>query len=101
MEEPREPDIIVRRKPRPKLGEIRWARSATKHRISRERSIHVIERSELWFEQAATPGPDPRFVILGTDDDGVALELPEGSILIIHAMPMRSRYKNFLRGVKK
>ena len=82
--------------------ELRWARSATKHRISRERSRYVIEHCGLLFEQVpparAQASADPRLVYLGDDADGVALEvmaieLADGSVLVIHAMPLRDRYR--------
>jgi len=80
---------------------IRWARSATRHRISRERSRYVVEHCGLVFEQdppaGAPAGADPRLVFLGDDADGVplevmAVELEDGSLLVIHAMPLRARY---------
>ena len=81
--------------------DLRWARSATKHRISRERSRYLIEHCGLRFEQdppaGAPAGADPRLVY-GDDADGVALEvmaieLEDGSLLVIHAMPLRDRYR--------
>jgi hypothetical protein len=82
--------------------DLRWARSATKHRISRERSRYVIEHCGLRFEQdppaGAQASADPRLVYLGDDADGVALEvmaveLEDGDLLVIHAMPLRRRYR--------
>jgi hypothetical protein len=80
-----------------------WARSATKHRTSRERSRYVIEHCGLRFEQGCPPGDapaeaDPRLLYLGDDADGVALEvmaieLEDGRLLVIHAMPLRNRYR--------
>ena len=81
---------------------LRWARSATRHRISRERSRYLIEHCGLRFERdppaGAPAGADPRLVYLGDDADGVALEvmaieLEDGSLLVIHAMPLRDRYR--------
>lgn len=81
---------------------LQWARSATKHRISRERSRYVIEQCGLCFEQrppaGAPAGADPRLVYLGDDAEGVALEvmaieLEDGSLLVIHAMPLGDRYR--------
>lgn len=74
--------------------DLRWARSATNHRISRERSRYVIEHAGLRFEQPPPAGgpaeADPRLVYLGDDASGVALEvmaieLEDGSVLVIHA----------------
>ena len=89
---------------------LQWARSATKHRISRERSRYVIEKCGLWFEQSppagAPAGDDPRLVYLGDDTDGVAvevmaIELKDGSLLVIHAMPLRDRYREHYEEAKK
>jgi hypothetical protein len=59
--------------------DLRWARSTTKHRISRERSRYVIEHCGLRFEQdppaGAPAGADLRLVYLGDDADGVVLEV--------------------------
>ncbi len=83
--------------------DLRWTRSATKHRISRERSRYVIDHAGLRFEQPAPTGApaeaEPRLVYLGDDANGVALEvmaveLENGSLLVIHAMPLRDRYRN-------
>lgn len=92
--------IIVRQNVRAK-ADLEWARSATKHRISRERSRHVIEHCGLRFEQAPSPGraaADIRLVFLGDDADGVALEvmaieLEDGGLLVIHAMLLRDRFR--------
>lgn len=90
--------------------DIRWARSATKHRISRERSRYVIEHCGLRFEQdppAGGPlGADPRLVYLGDDADGIALEvmaieLEDGRLLVIHAMRLRDLYREQYEEAKK
>jgi len=82
--------------------DLRWARSATKHRISRERSRYVVEHCGLRFEQSAPAGApadaDTRLVYLGDDAQGVALEvmaieLEDRSLLVIHAMPLRDGYR--------
>lgn len=81
---------------------LQWARAATKHRISRERSSYVIEHCGLRFEEAAPAdspaGADSRVVLLGDDADGVALEvmaieLDDDELLVIHSMPLRDRYR--------
>ena len=81
---------------------LRWARAATRHRISRERSRYVIEHCGLCFEQDPPPGApagaSARLVFLGEDARGVALEvmaveLDEESLLVIHAMALRDRYR--------
>lgn len=90
--------------------DLRWARSATKHRISRERSGYVIEHCGLRFEQdpptGAPAGADPRLVYLGDDAEGIALEvmaieLDDGALLVIHAMPLRDRYREDYEEAKR
>jgi hypothetical protein len=80
---------------------LRWTRSATKHRIARDRSRFVVEHSGLRFEQPPPAGApaeaETRLVYLGDDANGVALEvmaieLEDESLLVIHAMPLRKRY---------
>jgi hypothetical protein len=88
---------------------LKWARAATKHRISRERSRYVIEHCRLRFEQeppgGALAGASARLVFLGDDAKGTALEvmaveLEDGSLLVIHAMPLRDRYRKQYEEVK-
>lgn len=81
---------------------VRFARSATKHRVSKERIRYVIAHCGLAFEeQASTSDPsdvvDPRLVCLGDDPDGQAIEViaVEGSkdeLIVIHAMALRKKY---------
>jgi hypothetical protein len=85
--------------------EIRWARSATKHGVSRERSGHVARTAETIIREPApedTPLEDDRIVFLGPDANGVMLEAmaleTEQGLVIIHAMKMRRKYRRFLRG---
>lgn len=82
--------------------DLKWARAATKHRISRERSRYVIEHCGLRFEQDppadAPENASSRLVFLGDDEEGVALEvmaveLEDGTQFVIHAMPLRARYR--------
>lgn len=87
-----------------------WARSATKHRISHERSRYVIEHCGLRFEEdppvGAPAGSDLRLVFLGDDADGAALEvmaveLKYEGFLVIHAMPLRERYRKKYEEAKR
>jgi hypothetical protein len=89
---------------------LRWARAATKHRISRERSRHVIEHCGLRFEQDppadAPENASLRLVFLGDDEEGIALEvmaveLEDDALLVIHAMPLRDRYRKQYEEAKK
>ena len=82
--------------------DLKWARSATKHRVARERSRHVIDHCGLRFEQDAPAdapaSADLRLLYLGDDSEGVALEvmaieLDDGGLLVIHAMPLRPQYR--------
>lgn len=81
---------------------VSFARSATKHRISKERSLYVIEqcgiqfverrRSENWGQ-----GPDKRVFFFGDDLEGVPLEVTaaeneEEEFTVIHAMNLRNKY---------
>ncbi len=90
--------------------DLKWARTATRHRISRERSRYVVERCGLVFEQNPPAGGpasrDPRLVYLGDDANGVplevmAVELEGGGQLVIHAMPMRERYRKQYEEAKR
>jgi hypothetical protein len=85
---------------------VRFARSATKHRVSRESIRHVIVHCGLYFEE---PPPtshnevlDRRLVCLGDDATGRALEViaVEGrkdEMIVIHAMTLRSKYSHSTR----
>jgi hypothetical protein len=92
---------IVRRNEWIESDKIGWARSATKHRISRGSSLHVIRHAGICFcesEHADDWGWDPRFVFLGPDGEGCPLEVvavapDDGSLMIIHAMPLRERWQ--------
>ncbi len=100
---------IVRRNEWIDCETIGWARSATKHRISRERSLHVVRHAGACLRDLEHPGEwgcDPRFLFLGPDLEGMPLEVvavaPEdGSLVIIHAMPLRERYQGWYGEVAK
>jgi hypothetical protein len=89
--------------------EIRFARSATKHRISRERSLYVIEHSGKAVDVPMPVGPlggDNRIMFLGDDSEGVALEViaAESStdvLVVIHAMRLRKRYHSLYEEAKR
>ena len=94
---------IVRRNEWKDGDKISWARSATKHRISRERSLHVLRHAGVCRRDSKYPDElydDPRFLFFGPDLEGMPLEVgavaPEdGSLIIIHAMPLRERYRGW------
>jgi hypothetical protein len=86
------------------FSRIRWARSASKHRVSRRRIRFVLGRCQLRFTEpppaGAPAGASPRLVFLGDDPQGRALEVMavrrEGearSLLVIHAMELRDHYR--------
>lgn len=78
-----------------------WARSATKHRISRPRSRFVVEEAVWWLEQSPPTGypeGDLRLLFFGDDQERVPLEVvavepEERCLIIIHAMPLRDRHQ--------
>jgi hypothetical protein len=81
---------------------ITFARSATKRRISRERSLHVVEHCGIQFVERywsrANSDVDRRIVCLGDDLEGVALEVmaveqAEDEFMVIHAMDLRNRFR--------
>ena len=79
--------------------ELRFTRSATKHRISHGRSAHVIEHYRAVGLVAATATEPERFVFVGDDAGGVALEviaipLAVDGLLVIHAMRLRPKYSH-------
>jgi hypothetical protein len=85
--------------------EIRWARAATRHRINRERSGHVVRCPQTVIREPApaeSRGKTERIVFLGADQDGVLLEViaveVENALVVIHAMPMRDRYRQHVKG---
>ena len=85
--------------------EIRWARSATKHRISRARSAHAIRNAVVIIDQPApadSPNRDDRIVFLGPDQDDTMLEVmaveTEAGLPVIHAMRIRPKHLEYLEG---
>lgn len=89
-----------------------WARSATKHRVSRARSRYVVEHCGLRFwRRPLRRGPDfgkrdDRVLFFGDDAEGIALEvfavgLAEGDLLLIHAMELRDRHLGLYEEAKR
>ncbi|HTA14747.1 MAG TPA: hypothetical protein VK781_07815 [Solirubrobacteraceae bacterium] len=82
---------------------VRFARSATRHRISKDRIRHVIANYRVRFEGSPpdTEGAralSTRVVYLGDDDHGRALEVmavegKDDELLVIHAMELRDKYR--------
>jgi hypothetical protein len=88
----------VRQNVWPEEARITFARSATRHRISRERSLYVIEKCGVQFVERRWNPTDSdmerRVGFFGDDLEGVALEvvaaeLEEEEFMVIHAMNLR------------
>lgn len=90
---------------------IAWTTAAAKHGISDEGARYVIEHCGLYYKQPAPPHSAaglnaPRRVYLGDDAAGTALEvmavdLESDGLLVIHAMPLREKYRRQYEGAKK
>jgi hypothetical protein len=80
---------------------VRFARSATRHRISKDRIRHVIANYRVRFDEPPPAGlgrRSVRIVYLGTDAEGqeievMAVELEDGGLYVIHAMSLRKKYR--------
>lgn len=92
----------VRQNVWPEEVRIDFTRSATRHRISRERSLHVIERCGIQlvdrYWNPTSSDVDRRVYFLGNDLEEVALEvvaveLDEEEFTVIHAMELRNRFR--------
>jgi hypothetical protein len=84
-------------------ADVRFARAATRHRVSKDSIRHVVANYSVRFEEPPPVGregevPDTRVVFLGDDLQGnplevMAVELPIGVLLVIHAMSLRNKYR--------
>jgi len=111
LEEELERRYSVRQNVWPDEPTIRFTRSATKHRISRERSLYVIERCgfqivERRRSQNFSNGPDKRVYFLGDDLEGVRLEVvaaqtEEEEFTVIHAMNLRDKFLELYEEAKE
>ncbi len=81
---------------------LRWARSASKHRVPRRSARFVMAGCRLRITEPPPEGaPDDasqRLVFLGDDEQGRALEVmgverDDGSVVVIHMMELRDRYR--------
>jgi hypothetical protein len=80
---------------------VSFARSATKHRVSRDRSKFVIEHCgdvlEIDPPAGAPADASKRLLYLGNDDQGIPLEVMavqvEGGVHVLHAMQLREKYR--------
>lgn len=89
---------------------VRFARSATKHRVSKERIRYVIAHCGLAFEEQPSPSDadvlDARLVCLGDDTDGqpievIAVEGSKDELIVIHAMALRKKYRDQYEEAKR
>jgi hypothetical protein len=90
---------------------LHWARSATRHRISRERSLYVIEHCGIQFVERRRSenfgrGPDKRVFLFGDDLERVPLEVvaaenEEEEFTVIHAMNLRDRFLDLYEEAKE
>ena len=64
-----------------------------------DEAAHVVEHAGLRFRLPPPPGQeDDRLLYLGDDEEGVtlevmAVELEDGALFVIHAMPLRKKYR--------
>jgi hypothetical protein len=88
---------------------VRFARAARKHRVPRAGVLHVIEHASVRIREPPIAGskwPDDRLIYLGDDARGVALEimaieLEHDELLVIHAMPLRTKYQEQYQEAKQ
>jgi hypothetical protein len=99
-------DNIVRQNDWADGENITWARSYTRHRISRGRTLFAITSSGICFEDGSRQADELRLYFFGDDQQGrpleiLALEGKDGGLLVIHSMRLRARfmdrYKEALR----
>lgn len=76
---------------------VQWTRSATKHRVSRERSPFVVRNAGICFQQVDEwVFGEPRLLFLGHDQEGETLEVIDARDKprwrLLNAMPMRDKF---------
>lgn len=85
-----------------------WTAAARKHRVSRDQVRHVVDHAGLFFGRPAAPPdrPDEALLFVGADEAGVPLEivgveLADGRLRVIPAMPMRDSYRDLYEEARK
>lgn len=85
-----------------------WTAGARKHRVSRGQARHVVDHAGMFYVQPAAPPdrPDEALLFLGDDEAGtpleiVGVELADGRLRVIHAMPMRNSYQDLYEEATK
>ena len=84
---------------------LRFARSAARHGIGRERVRHVVERCAAPI-YSSEPGDEDLVLFMGPDAHGIpvevgAIELADGDLLVIHAMRLRRKHLDEYRRVTR
>ena len=77
-----------------------WTAGARRHRVSRAQIRFVVAHAGLAFVRPADPPhrPDEALLFVGDDEEGnaievVGVELADGALRVVHAMPMRDSYR--------
>lgn len=87
-----------------------WTATAAKPGVSEDSVRYEIEHCGLYCKQPAPPHSPglnaPRLVYLGDDEAGtplevMAVELEPDGLLVIHAMPLREKYRTQYEAAKK
>ena len=79
------------------MTEIRFTKSARKHRVGRARAVYVVEHAYAVIRQTR-PDQSEVVMFLGDDDTGRALEVGavevhEDLLLVIHVMDLREKFR--------
>lgn len=82
---------------------VRFHASAFRHRVSRDLMLDVIATATPVYNSAPEdPDEEDLALSLGLDRNGiplevVAIELDDGGLVVIQAMPMRRKYEDLYR----
>jgi hypothetical protein len=77
---------------------IRWARSATRHRVPRAHTLFAIQHAGVCFPAGTSRRGRPRLYFFGDDENErpleiVAVEQGDGGLFVIHSMPLRDQFE--------
>jgi hypothetical protein len=85
-----------------------WTAGARKHGVTRASARQVVEHTGLVFVRPPAPPdhPDEALLFVGDDAIGVSLEIVgvamvDGRLRVIHAMALRSGYRDLYEEAKK
>jgi hypothetical protein len=89
---------IVRRNDWMDGNRVGWARSATRPRVPRAQTLFTIQHSRICFTVGKGRKGGLRLYFFGDDEEErpleiVAIEREDGSLLVIHSMPLRDRFE--------